>query len=91
MICCINIKNEVLEMQCSNCDAGLEEQMQTEGTKLYAAYDYQAQADNELSFKTSDVLVYLKGEENGGQNWFYCRHFGSETEGLVPRNYLGVG
>ena len=66
------------------------DEMQTEGTKLYAAYDYNGDSADEVSMETGDVLTFLKKEPSEGEGWYYCRHLKSGLEGLVPRNYLGV-
>ena len=63
---------------------------------VYALYSYEAQNEDELSFKCFDELVVLdkhEDEEKGDANdgWWTCRLVSNPTsEGLVPRNYLGV-
>ncbi|OTF81807.1 ankyrin repeat domain containing protein, partial [Euroglyphus maynei] len=56
---------------------------------VYALYDYDAQNEDELSFKESDIIQVLrKGDENE-KEWWWSKI--GNNEGYVPRNLVGVG
>ena len=73
---------------------------------VYALYTYEAQNEDELSFKCFDKLIILnKYEDDEDENrqqaidgekidlndgWWLAKHVGTNQQGLVPRNYLGV-
>jgi apoptosis-stimulating of p53 protein 1 len=61
----------------------------------YALYSYDAENDDELSFKAGDELIILdkyeddfQPEENDG--WWNAKLVSQNKQGLVPNNYLGV-
>ncbi|VDP15793.1 unnamed protein product [Heligmosomoides polygyrus] len=57
---------------------------------VYAAYDYEAQYDDELSFKAGDVLRVISKDDKE-KNWWSCERVGFEgEEGLVPRTYVAL-
>ncbi|KAI1723887.1 ankyrin repeats (3 copies) domain-containing protein [Ditylenchus destructor] len=65
--------------------------------KVYAAYSYEAENDDELSFEEGDELRVLRrndleDEDNvEDAHWWLCEHTSTEDkQGLVPRNYLGL-
>lgn len=63
------------------------------GGRVYAAYDYEAAMDDELSFKEGDELVVIKrddGPQSPQKGWWCARDPKIEKEGFVPRNYLAV-
>lgn len=67
------------------------------GGVVYALYSYEAQNEDELTFKCYDELVVLEkheDEESGEANdgWWTCKLVGGDeaSQGLVPRNYLGL-
>ena len=62
---------------------------------VYALYSFDAEYEDELSFKCNDKLMVLsknddetKGESNDG--WWTVKLFNENKQGLVPNNYLGV-
>ncbi|VDI07629.1 Hypothetical predicted protein, partial [Mytilus galloprovincialis] len=57
---------------------------------LRALYDYDARAEDDLSFKKGDLLFLL--DENDA-DWWFARHSdprytNNKNEGYVPRNYV---
>lgn len=59
---------------------------------VYALYDYEAQNDDELSFKCHEKMLVVdkcEGEGQTNDGWWLCR-LNDGSEGLVPKNYLGV-
>jgi len=61
----------------------------------YGLYSYDAENDDELSFKAGDELIILEkyeedfqSEENDG--WWNAKLVNQNKQGLVPNNYLGV-
>lgn len=55
---------------------------------LKAAYDYEAAAEDELSFAEGDVLGIFGDED--GEGWYYgCNVLGSDPEhkALIPTTY----
>lgn len=63
------------------------------GGRVYAAYDYDAAMDDELSFKEGDELVVLKrddGPQSPQKGWWCAKDPKIDKEGFVPRNYLAV-
>jgi ankyrin repeat protein len=62
---------------------------------VYALYSYEAQNEDELTFKCSDKLIILEkheNEENGDANdgWWTAKLVNENKQGLVPNNFLGV-
>ncbi|WKY09631.1 hypothetical protein Q1695_002187 [Nippostrongylus brasiliensis] len=58
--------------------------------KVYAAYDYEAQYEDELSFKAGDELRVISKDDKE-KNWWTCERVGYEGEvGLVPRTYVAL-
>ncbi|EPB78004.1 SH3 domain protein [Ancylostoma ceylanicum] len=57
---------------------------------VYAAYDYDAQFDDELSFKAGDELRVISKDDKE-KNWWTCERVGHDGEvGLVPRTYVAL-
>ncbi|XGW07030.1 hypothetical protein V3C99_016941 [Haemonchus contortus] len=57
---------------------------------VYAAYDYDAQYEDELTFKAGDELRVLSKDDKE-KNWWTCERVGHEGEvGLVPRTYVAL-
>ncbi|TID25536.1 hypothetical protein CANINC_002926 [Pichia inconspicua] len=50
-----------------------------------ALYSYQAQIEEELSFKKRDILLVLHKQKDG---WWFAENLSSNDSGLVPCNYL---
>lgn len=59
---------------------------------VYALYDYDPDlmVDDELTFKDGDQLIVLKRGDAIENEWYWVKHGNSNSEGYVPRNYLGV-
>lgn len=55
------------------------------GIVAYALYDYQAAADDEISFDPGDVITHIECIDAG---WFRGLHQASVTYGLFPANYV---
>lgn len=55
------------------------------GIIAYALYDYQAAADDEISFDPGDVITHIECIDAG---WFRGLHQASVTYGLFPANYV---
>ncbi|CRL01677.1 CLUMA_CG014896, isoform A [Clunio marinus] len=55
------------------------------GIVAYALYDYQAAADDEISFDPGDVITHIEMIDEG---WWKGLHQTSVTYGLFPANYV---
>ncbi|CAJ0588579.1 unnamed protein product [Cylicocyclus nassatus] len=56
---------------------------------VYAAYDYDAQFADELSFKAGDELRVISKDDKE-KNWWTCERIGHNEVGLVPRTYVAL-
>uniref|UniRef100_A0A1I7XK66 SH3 domain-containing protein n=1 Tax=Heterorhabditis bacteriophora TaxID=37862 RepID=A0A1I7XK66_HETBA len=57
---------------------------------VYAAYDYDAEYDDELTFKSGDELKVVSKDDKE-KNWWTCERLGHDGEqGLVPRTYVAL-
>lgn len=57
---------------------------------MYAAYSYDKEQDDELSFQAGACLLVLEQGVDGNA-WWLCETTGDVREqGLVPRNYLSL-
>jgi hypothetical protein len=54
---------------------------------VYAAYSYDAEIEDELTFEEGDQLKVLN-RDGDEKMWWLCEHIASGATGLVPRNYL---
>ena len=63
------------------------EQEAIEGQQAVALYDFQAQADDELTVAEGDALWVI---EKDGDEWWKCRNVEGK-EGVVPAPYVEVG
>lgn len=55
------------------------------GTVAYALYDYQAAAEDEISFDPGDVITHIEMIDEG---WWKGLHQPTVTYGLFPANYV---
>ncbi|KAK2712798.1 hypothetical protein QYM36_011479 [Artemia franciscana] len=55
---------------------------------VYAVYDYNAQAPDELSFKNGYSITVLRKGDEQERDWWWSRL--GDKEGYVPRNLLGL-
>ncbi|XP_013787133.1 apoptosis-stimulating of p53 protein 1-like, partial [Limulus polyphemus] len=55
---------------------------------VYAVYDYDAQNQDELSFKDGDMIIVLRKGDEQEREWWWSRH--NDREGYIPRNLLGL-
>ncbi|XP_076317257.1 apoptosis-stimulating of p53 protein 1-like isoform X3 [Tachypleus tridentatus] len=58
------------------------------GGAVYAVYDYEAQNQDELSFKDGDMLIVLRKGDEQEREWWWARL--KDREGYIPRNLLGL-
>lgn len=55
------------------------------GIVAYALYDYQAAAEDEISFDPDDVITHIDMIDEG---WWKGLHLQTQTYGLFPANYV---
>uniref|UniRef100_A0A0N5BK84 SH3 domain-containing protein n=1 Tax=Strongyloides papillosus TaxID=174720 RepID=A0A0N5BK84_STREA len=58
-------------------------------SNVYACYDYNANNDDELSFKKNDILKVLCKPEDEQFYWL-CENRQSGEKGLIPRNFVSL-
>ncbi|XP_076313718.1 apoptosis-stimulating of p53 protein 1-like isoform X3 [Tachypleus tridentatus] len=58
------------------------------GGAVYAVYDYEAQNQDELSFKDGDMIVVLRKGDEQERDWWWARL--KDREGYIPRNLVGL-
>uniref|UniRef100_A0A8R1HRR3 SH3 domain-containing protein n=1 Tax=Caenorhabditis japonica TaxID=281687 RepID=A0A8R1HRR3_CAEJA len=59
------------------------------GGKVYAAYNYEAQCEDEMNFEAGDELVVM-AKDAVDANWWTCRKAAGGEVGQVPRTYLAL-
>ncbi|XP_041034606.1 apoptosis-stimulating of p53 protein 2-like [Carcharodon carcharias] len=76
-------------IQCSQFLYGVQEKMgiMNRGV-VYALWDYESQAEDELSFKEGDCMSIIRREDEAEIEWWWARL--NDGEGYVPRNLLGL-
>lgn len=66
---------------------------------VYALYDYEAQEEDELSFKTDEKLTVLRKDDSKEQEWWWAQKQVEPSgdtkvveykEGYIPRNLVGL-
>lgn len=85
------ISEQELIDQLKNENIGVEEEEQfvlspeNPGVTAYALYDYQAAADDEISFDPDDLITHIDMIDSG---WWKGLHSKTYTYGLFPANYV---
>ncbi|MGH0148996.1 UNVERIFIED_CONTAM: hypothetical protein FKN15_051983 [Acipenser sinensis] len=76
-------------IQCSQFLYGVQEKLgvMNKGT-VYALWQYEAQNNDELSFREGDAITILRRKDDSETEWWWGRL--SDKEGYVPRNLLGL-
>ncbi|XP_078261166.1 apoptosis-stimulating of p53 protein 2-like isoform X3 [Rhinoraja longicauda] len=76
-------------IQCSQFLYGVQEKMGIMNRGIvYALWDYESQAEDELSFKEGDCMSVIRREDENEIEWWWARL--NEAEGYVARNLLGL-
>jgi len=74
--------------------SGVEEEIGlSNGAVVYAAFNYDAENADELSFEMGDRLTVTRRGDECEQEWWWCSVGGGgddEREGYVPRNLISV-
>ncbi|KAM9355166.1 apoptosis-stimulating of p53 protein 1-like isoform 2-T2 [Pholidichthys leucotaenia] len=75
--------------QCSQFLYGVQEKLGVMNKGLvFALWDYDAQRDDELSFREGDTITVLRRHDDTETEWWWARL--NEREGYIPRNLLGL-
>ncbi|XP_031418016.1 LOW QUALITY PROTEIN: apoptosis-stimulating of p53 protein 2-like [Clupea harengus] len=75
--------------QCSQFLYGVQEKMgiMNRGV-VYGLWDYEVEAEDELSFREGDCMTILRREDQEETQWWWARC--GDKEGYIPRNLLGL-
>ncbi len=77
-----------------NCSffADIQEKMgYINDAKIYAAFPYDADREDELSFASGEELLVLDRSSDALEtNWWWCKHVTTGVDGYVPRNYFSL-
>jgi len=66
----------------------VEMQMKNPRATVYAAFDYTAENDDELTFSVGDQLIVMQCSDDIETEWWWCQL--GEARGYVPQNLLSV-
>jgi hypothetical protein len=55
---------------------------------VYAAYDFDAQEQDEISMKMGEPITVVDRERDGEKVWWFSTSAATGGTGFVPRNYL---
>ena len=55
---------------------------------VYGLWDYEVEAEDELSFREGDCMTILRREDQEEMQWWWASC--GDKEGYIPRNLLGV-
>uniref|UniRef100_A0A0N4ZTL6 SH3 domain-containing protein n=1 Tax=Parastrongyloides trichosuri TaxID=131310 RepID=A0A0N4ZTL6_PARTI len=58
-------------------------------SNVYACYDYEANNDDEMSFKKDDILKVISKPEDEEYYWL-CENRENGEKGLIPRNFVSL-
>ncbi|XP_051776083.1 protein phosphatase 1, regulatory subunit 13Bb isoform X3 [Erpetoichthys calabaricus] len=76
-------------IQCSQFLYGVQEKMGVMNKGMvYALWDYEAQNNDELSFREGDAVTILRRKDDVETEWWWGRL--NDKEGYIPRNLLGL-
>lgn len=56
--------------------------------QVFALYDYEASAEDELSFKDGDIMTVIRRGDENESEWWWARK--QDREGYIARNLLGM-
>jgi len=60
---------------------------------VYAVYSYDAESNDELTFREGEGMMVLRKGDEVEKEWWWSRAVGSQedqAEGYIPRNLLGL-
>lgn len=60
------------------------------GGRVYAAYDYEGEYEDELTANVDESLIILRRDDEKEKGWWWAKRESNGEEGYVPRNYLAV-
>lgn len=60
------------------------------GGRVYAAYDYEGEHEDELDLNADEPILVLRREDEKEKGWWWAKRENTGEEGYVPRNYLAV-
>ncbi|XP_033115983.1 apoptosis-stimulating of p53 protein 1-like isoform X3 [Anneissia japonica] len=78
-------------LDCSQYLYGVQNDLgEINSTISFAVYDYEATGSDELSFESGDEFHIIRRGDADESEWWWARKLSSNSEGYVPRNFLGM-